>query len=84
MSDIKTLTFISDHGNTCLKVSLLDLTDYPKAAAAISQHSYTRDGKTYLNGDCDAGHLLSALISSGINFSFLEVQQNNTPITTKH
>ena len=71
--------FISDPGHGWLEVpmSLIDLLGIKDK---ISQYSYRKGNMAYLEEDCDAYELISALKKEGISYEYEEIYQEVTPI----
>ncbi len=72
-----TLTFHSDPGHGWVEAPLT-LVKSLGIAEKISAYSYQKEDTVYLEEDCDADLLISALKKQGYSVNFHELHQENT------
>jgi hypothetical protein len=75
------LTFHTDPGHGWLEV---DLALVRRLAVHVSQFSYVKGNKAYLEEDCDAPRFTDLLDSEGIEYKITEKYTENTPIRNYH
>lgn len=71
-----TFVFYADPGHAWLGIKRQLLLQYPKAALAISNHSYQRGQTVYLEEDCDADLFLAALRAANERFTVVAKHGN--------
>lgn len=77
--NVRNLTFVfyADPGHAWLGIKRQLLLQYPKAALAISNHSYQRGQTVYLEEDCDAALFLEALRAANERFTVVAKHGGN-------
>ena len=71
------ITIYSDAGHGWAKVNIA-LLEKLGIADKVSFYSYMRDGKAYLEEDCDLGLLIEAMTNKGMDFRFDERHTDKT------
>jgi hypothetical protein len=71
-----TFVFYADPDHAWLGIKRQLLLQYPKAALAISNHSYQRGQTVYLQEDCDADLFLEALRADNERFTVVAKHGN--------
>ena len=81
MNQSMSLNFFSDPGHAWLEVSksLLKQLDVEQQISSFSYVNHSSD-MVYLEEDSDAGIFMDAAKQAGIEISFDEIHQENTPI----
>jgi len=75
----KKLTFHADPGHGWLEVEFSDLVELD-IENKISEYSYARVNKVYLEEDCDAHLFMETAKQNGWTINIQEKYQENTPI----